>query len=81
MAINFKKYDDFTTKDTNIYYVKGRYKKEFLYGVLALLLLPIILMAIIIYYVLHILQLLFRTINLQLEKFMEWVDRNITVNM
>lgn len=55
--------------------------KNFLYTITACLLIPIILVGALIYAVLYVLQLLFRTINLQLEKGMRWVDRNITPNI
>ena len=55
--------------------------KNFLYTTTACLLTPIILVGALIYAVLYVLQLLFRTINLQLEKGMRWVDRNITPNI
>lgn len=55
--------------------------KKFLCTIIAALLIPIIFVGILIYVVLYVLQLLCRTINLQLEKGMRWVDKNITPNI
>ena len=55
--------------------------KSFLYTILACTLVPIVLVCAIIYCILHILQLLFRTINLQFDKGMVWIDKNITPNL
>lgn len=55
--------------------------KNFLYTLLACVLMPIILVGAVVYGTLYVLQLLFRTINLYLEKGMRWIDRNITPNI
>ena len=55
--------------------------KNFLCTITASFLIPIIFIGALIYAVLYVLQLIFRTINLQLEKGMRWVDRNITPNI
>ena len=55
--------------------------KKFLYTILGCFLMPFILVGAVIYAILCILQLLFRTINLQFEKGMQWVDKNITPNI
>lgn len=55
--------------------------KRFLYNMVAMFIIPIVLIGAILYGVSYILQLLFRTIILYLEKGMTWVDRNITQNM
>ena len=55
--------------------------KNFLYTLLACVLMPIILVGAVVYGTLYVLQLLFRTINLYLEKGMRWVDKNITPNI
>lgn len=59
----------------------GEYMKSFLYTIMACFLIPIILVGALIYSVLYVLQLLFRTINLQFEKGMRWIDKNITPNI
>lgn len=55
--------------------------KKFLYTMAAMFIIPIVLIGAILYDVSYILQLLFRTIILYLEKGMTWVDRNITQNI
>ena len=55
--------------------------KRILCILLGILLLPFMLIAVSIYAVLSILQLLFRTINIGIELFMMWVDKNITNNI
>lgn len=55
--------------------------KKILYNIAASFILPLIILGAVIYIILQILQLLFRTINLQLEKGMRWIDRNITPNI
>ena len=55
--------------------------KRFLYNMAAMFIIPIVLIGAILYGVLYVLQLLFRTIILYLDKGMTWVDRNITQNM
>lgn len=55
--------------------------KRFLYTMAAIFIIPIVLIGAIIYGVSYVLQLLFRTIILYLDKGMIWVDRNITQNM
>ena len=55
--------------------------KRFLYTMAAMFIIPIVLIGAILYGVLYVLQLLFRTIILYLDKGMTWVDRNITQNM
>lgn len=55
--------------------------KKFLYTIFALFIMPIILLGAIIYLVLSLLQLLFRTILIFLDNAMSWVDKNITVNI
>ena len=55
--------------------------KKILYTILACILIPFILVGAVIYTILYVLQLLFRTINLQFEKGMSWIDKNITQNI
>lgn len=55
--------------------------RNFLYTIIALFIFPICLIAGLLYGVLYVLQLLFRTINLKIEKGMRWVDKNITPNI
>ena len=55
--------------------------KKFLYNMAAIFIIPIVLIGAVICGVLYVLQLLFRTILLYLDKGMTWVDRNITQNM
>ena len=55
--------------------------KKILYTILACFLMPFILVGAVIYAILYVLQLLFRTINLQFEKGMRWIDKNITPNI
>lgn len=55
--------------------------KKFLYTIAAMFIIPIVLIGAIIYVVSYVLQLLFRTIILYLEKGAKWVDKNITQNM
>lgn len=55
--------------------------KRFLYTMAAMFIIPIVLIGAILYGVSYVLQLLFRTIILYLDKGMTWVDRNITQNM
>ena len=55
--------------------------KVFLYTGLACILMPFMLVGTLIYGLLYVLQLLFRTINLQFEKGMRWIDKNITPNI
>ena len=55
--------------------------KKLIYTILAGFLLPIIFVGVLIYGVAYVLQLFFRTVNLQLEKGMRWVDKNITPNL
>lgn len=55
--------------------------KRFLYTMVAMFIIPIVLIGAILYGVSYILQLLFRTIILYLDKGMTWIDRNITQNM
>lgn len=55
--------------------------KRFLYNMAAMFIIPIVLIGAILYGILYVLQLLFRTIILYLDKGMTWVDRNITQNM
>lgn len=55
--------------------------KKFLYTILACFLMPFILVGAVIYAILYVLQLLFRAINLQFEKGMRWIDKNITPNI
>lgn len=52
--------------------------KKFLYTMAAMFISPIVVIGFAIYIVSYILQLLFRTIILYFENFMNWVDRNIT---
>lgn len=52
--------------------------KRFLYFIAAILIVPIVTVGAVMYGVLYVLQLLFRMIVLQLEKGMNWVDKNIT---
>lgn len=55
--------------------------KKILYTILVCFLMPFILVGAVIYAILCVLQLLFRTINLQFEKGMMWIDKNITPNI
>lgn len=55
--------------------------KKFLYTVLACVLMPFILVGAVIYAVLSVLELLFRTINLGFKYVMLWIDQNITPNI
>lgn len=55
--------------------------KRFLCTMAAMFIIPIVLIGAILYGVSYVLQLLFRTIILYLDKGMTWVDRNITQNM
>lgn len=55
--------------------------KRFLYTMATMFIIPIVLIGAILYGVSYVLQLLFRTIILYLDKGMTWVDRNITQNM
>lgn len=55
--------------------------KRFLYTMAAIFIMPIVLIGAILYSVLYVLQLLFRTIILYLDKGMTWVDRHITQNI
>lgn len=55
--------------------------KNFLFVTAGILVLPGVFICMAIYGALYILQLLFRTINLQIEKGMIWVDKNITQNI
>lgn len=52
--------------------------KRFFYTLLSTILIPFVLIGIVLYVVLYVLQLLFRTINLKLEEGMRWIDKNIT---
>lgn len=55
--------------------------KGFLYGMLACFLLPFLLVGAVIYAVLSVLELLFRTINLGFKYVVLWIDQNITPNI
>ena len=55
--------------------------KKFWYTILACFIMPFAILGAIIYSILHLLQLLFRTINIILEKAMNWVDKHITINI
>lgn len=55
--------------------------KNFLYTMAAMFIIPIVLIGVILYGVSYVLQLLFRTIILYLDKGMNWVDKNITQNI
>ena len=55
--------------------------KRFLYTMAAIFIIPIVLIGAILYGVLYVLQLLFRTIILYLDKGMAWIDRHITQNI
>jgi len=55
--------------------------KRVLCVILGIILTPFMLIAVSVYAVLSILQLLFRTINIGIELFMMWVDKNITNNI
>ena len=61
--------------------LRGEFMKGYLYLIAAILISPIVVVGAIIYGMLYALQLLSRTINLQLEKCMNWIDRNITKNI
>ena len=58
-----------------------KFMKKFIYTLIAIILFPIVCVAMAIYGLLYVLQLLFRTINLWIESGMRWVDRNITPNL
>ena len=55
--------------------------KKFLYKIIACFLIPFIFIGAAIYVILYVLQLLFRTILLQFDKGMTWIDENITQNI
>lgn len=55
--------------------------KKILYTIFAAFIMPIVLLGAIIYLILYLLQLLFRTILTFLDMAMDWVDKNITVNI
>ena len=55
--------------------------KGFLYGMLAFSLTPLIVVGAVIYAVLSVLELLFRTINLGFKYVVLWIDQNITPNI
>lgn len=55
--------------------------KEFLYVVIALIILPFILIAGLIYGVLFVLHLIYKYYYMFFEKFMNWVDKNITKHL
>ena len=55
--------------------------KKFWYTILGCIVMPFAIIGAIIYSILHLLQLLFRTINIFLEKAMNWVDKHITQNI
>ena len=57
------------------------YMKNILYTIIAVVIAPIACVAMVIYGLLYVLQLLFRTINLWIENGMRWIDRNITSNI
>lgn len=55
--------------------------KNFLYSIVAILILPIVLMGVLIYGVSYVLELVFRTIMICIDKGMSWVNKNITPNI
>ena len=55
--------------------------KSFLYTILSCFILPIVIISIIIYGILYLIQLCCRTINIYIEKGMNWIDKNITPNL
>lgn len=55
--------------------------KNFLYTILACLLMPFILIGAVIFGLSYVLMLLFATICHHLEKGMRWIDKNITPNL
>ena len=55
--------------------------KGFLYGMLAFSLTPLIVVGAVIYAVLSVLELLFRTINLGFKYVMLWINQKITPNI
>ena len=55
--------------------------KKFRYTILATFIMPFAIIWAIIYSILHLLELLFRTINIFLGKAMNWVDKHITENI
>ncbi len=55
--------------------------KSFLYTILSCFILPIAIISIIIYGILYLIQLCCRTINIYIEKGMNWIDKNITPNL
>lgn len=55
--------------------------KKFLYTIIASFLIPVVFIGAVIYAILYVLQLLFRTILLQFDKGMTWIDKNITPNI
>ena len=52
--------------------------KKFLYTISAVFLVPVLLTVMLSYSILHIIELFCRTINLYIDKFMRWIDKNIT---
>ena len=55
--------------------------KDFLFGLAGLFIIPIVVLILVIYGISYVMQLLFRTIIIGLDKFMNWVDKNITQNL
>lgn len=55
--------------------------KKFWYTIIACFIIPFAVIGAIIYSTLYLLQLHFRTINIFLEKAMNWVDKHITENI
>ena len=55
--------------------------KKFWYTILAAFIMPFAVTGAIIYSILQLLQLFFRTINIFIEKAMNWVDKHITENI
>ena len=55
--------------------------KDFLFGLAGLFIFPTAILVLVIYGISYVMQLLFRTIIIGIEKGMTWVDRNITQNM
>ena len=52
--------------------------KDFIFGLAGIFILPIILVGAVIYAISYVMQLLFRTIIIGLDKCMIWIDKNIT---
>ena len=55
--------------------------KSFLYTIIACFILPLTIIGCIVYGILYVIQLCCRTINIYLERGMNWIDKNIIPNL